>query len=160
MTNMACYIVYMHTNRINKKKYVGVTSCPPHVRFKKGGYGYINNREMWSDIQKYGWDNFEHTIVAVDLSPDAAYKMEAALIYEHKSNNPKYGYNVYPGGYEVPSGANNVMSKEIKCTYDGQVQVYGSIREASRKTGISVGRINRSRKTGAPVDCMVFSDVK
>ena len=153
-----CYTVYVHTNKVNGKVYVGATCCSLTARFKKGGIGYINNKEMWNDIQKYGWDNFKHSIVAVDLPADRAYEMEAELILKMKSNNPKYGYNAYPGGYQTPSGKDNAMSKcVIRWVGDNKVE-YGSIREASRLSGISLHHVRKSIRTGKPApDGSVFT---
>ena len=145
-----CYTVYVHTNTVNGKRYVGVTSCSLRMRFKKGGLGYRNNKSMWEDIQKHGWDNFTHEILATECSADTAYSMEADLICKYRSNNPKYGYNVYPGGYQVPSGKDNAMSKAVNCVKDGQLTKYGSIREASRATGESLYCIRKSIKTEEP----------
>lgn len=148
ITSVPCYTVYKHRNAINGKMYVGVTSCSLVSRFKKGGIGYRNNKLMWEDIEKYGWDNFTHTTLASGLSADEAYEMEADLIRTLKLNNPKYGYNVYPGGYRVPSGKYNAMSKKVLCTKDGISTEYECMREASDKTGESMYHLRKSMKTG------------
>ena len=57
------FSVYMHTNTINGKKYVGITSKEPTRRWKGNGSGYRNNEHFWNAIQKYGWDNFEHDVI-------------------------------------------------------------------------------------------------
>lgn len=105
---------------------------------------------MWADIEKYGWDSFDHEVVKRDLPPDEAYEVEIGLIAKYKSNNPKYGYNVYPGGYKVPSGAGNAMSKSVTCSKGGASVTYGSIRECSREIGESLYQIRKSIKTGSP----------
>ena len=145
-----CYTVYVHINKINGKAYVGATCCSLTARFKKGGLGYRNNKEMWNDIQKYGWDNFRHSVVASGLSADDAYEMEVELISKMKSNNPKYGYNVYPGGYQTPSGKDNVTSKQVVCWVGEDRIEYGSIREASRLSGVSLHHVRKSIQTGNP----------
>ena len=88
----------MHTNRINGKKYIGITSQnPPERRWRNGlnGYkrGYFRNA-----IKKYGWDNFDHTILIDNLdSLDKANYYEQLYIMQHNTKYPN-GYNLTDGG--------------------------------------------------------------
>ena len=53
------FCVYVHTNKINGKRYVGVTSQEPEKRWNEGK-GYTPRQpHMYNAIQKWGWDNFE-----------------------------------------------------------------------------------------------------
>ena len=61
------YCVYMHTNKINGKRYVGQTCKKPEYRWVNGK-GYKGSPHFFSAIQKYGWNNFEHQIIAEKLS--------------------------------------------------------------------------------------------
>ena len=49
------YCVYVHTNKFNGKKYVGITSMNPKDRWKNGN-GYSNNSYFTNAIRKYGWE--------------------------------------------------------------------------------------------------------
>ena len=49
-------------------------------------------------INKYGWENVQHEIVASGLSKEQAERMEIDLIAAEKANNPKFGYNDENGG--------------------------------------------------------------
>lgn len=58
--NAKNYKVYIHTNIINEKKYVGITKQNLKRRWKNG-WGYYDKSGrcyFWRAIQKYGWDNF------------------------------------------------------------------------------------------------------
>ena len=74
------WCVYLHTNKINNKKYVGITSRNPLVRWNNGN-GYTSNKHFFNSIKKYGWKNgFEHEILYVNLSEEQAEKIEKELI--------------------------------------------------------------------------------
>lgn len=92
-----CWTVYVHTNKINGKKYIGITSRKPEVRWEKDGKGYREGKFRYA-IQKYGWDNFDHEIIATGLTNDEANKMEIELIDKFNTRDDNYGYNIVIGG--------------------------------------------------------------
>ena len=94
------YYVYMHVNKINQKKYIGLTSKTPSERWGKNGSGYKYNKQPAFNraIEKYGWDNFEHIILFEGLSEDEACKKEIEYIEKYKTQDPEFGYNIQPGG--------------------------------------------------------------
>ena len=91
------YCVYMHTNKINGKRYVGQTCKKPEYRWVNGK-GYKGSPHFFSAIQKYGWNNFEHQIIAEKLSKQEADNLEKELISKYKTQNEKFGYNLTLGG--------------------------------------------------------------
>ena len=91
------YYVYKHTNRVNGKVYIGITSQKPRDRWDSG-WGYQKNKHFWDAIQKYGWDSFDHEILFSELTPEEAFKKEQELIAEYDSRNYKKGYNCSTGG--------------------------------------------------------------
>lgn len=94
------YKVYVHTNKINNKKYVGITKQDPKCRWKNGfGYYSKNNTSyLWKAIQKYGWDSFTHEIIEEGLLRSEANEKEKYYIKLYDSSNPSYGYNLTLGG--------------------------------------------------------------
>ena len=91
------YTVYQHKNKINGKVYIGITSQKPEQRWRNGE-GYKSSPHFYSAIQKYGWDNFEHNILFVELTKEQACLKEQELIKEFNSMNREYGYNSTSGG--------------------------------------------------------------
>ena len=96
---MNTYVVYKHTNKINKKVYIGITKNrdDPNKRWRNG-MGYSYNQKFFTDILKYGWDNFTHEILEKDLNETQAIARETFYIkkfacVEHGYNNA-YGGNV------------------------------------------------------------------
>ena len=94
------YCVYMHRNKINNKKYIGITKTSLTKRWGNNGSGYRSNKQpLFSRaIEKYGWDNFEHVVLFENLSQNEACDKEVELITKYKTQDPKYGYNIQPGG--------------------------------------------------------------
>lgn len=92
------YTVYIHKNKYNGKVYVGITSKAPAKRWRNGK-GYIANKPFYNAILKYGWDSFEHIIVADGLDAEQAQELEKELIAEYMSDSPLYGYNLTAGGF-------------------------------------------------------------
>lgn len=92
--NKNTYCVYMHKNKINGKIYVGQTIYGDNPNFRwKNGKGYKGNNNFWNDLQKYGWDNFEHCIIQNNLSLKEANELEKLKIAEFNAKDLKYGYN-------------------------------------------------------------------
>ena len=57
---------------------------------------------MLSAIEKYGWDQFEHTILFDNLTEDEAKETERWLIADWNTQDPSYGYNMTSGGDGAP----------------------------------------------------------
>lgn len=115
------WCVYMHTNNVNRKKYIGITSQDPEDRWKNGK-GYKSQTVFWNAIQKYGWNNFEHEIIFENLTIHKAKEKEVEFIALYKTNcnrynHPSYGYNMTDGGdniYEITLETRKKMSEVAK----------------------------------------------
>lgn len=112
-TNDKKWCVYIHTNKINNKAYIGITSKQPEKRWGSNGSGYLTKNDNGTytqpafarAIKKYSdWNNdWKHFIFANDLSEKDAKHIEMLLIAIYKTNcckynNPSYGYNCTDGG--------------------------------------------------------------
>ena len=91
------YCVYSHTNKVNGKIYIGLTSMKPEERWKNG-VGYHAGTHFRNAIDKYGWDNFEHRIIKDGLTEDEASYWEQYYISFYNSTDRRYGYNMSSGG--------------------------------------------------------------
>ena len=84
------YCVYLHRCP-NGKVYIGISkNCQSRWN---SGLGYKDNKEFFSDIQKFRWDNIEHKILLQCLTESEAKNEEAKLILAYDSENPEKGYN-------------------------------------------------------------------
>ena len=92
------YTVYKHTNKINNKVYIGITSRKVEDRWGYNGSNYKTSPHFFSSINKYGWCNFKHEILFDGLTKEEACLKEKELIKEYNSNNRNFGYNQTDGG--------------------------------------------------------------
>lgn len=91
------YTLYMHTNKINNKKYIGITKKKPSNRWANGA-NYKETSKFGKAIQKYGWDNFIHEILNTYEDYSEAQQAEEKYISKYKTRQEKYGYNMAYGG--------------------------------------------------------------
>ena len=119
------WCVYKHTNKINGKIYIGITSQNPYRRWKNGR-GYSHNKHFESAIKQYGWNNFEHEILIDNLSEDMAGKYEIILIRQYNCRDKNYGYNKADGGEIGNKGLSPTLEtkKKISKTLTGRKMVY------------------------------------
>lgn len=100
------YIVYEHINKINNKKYIGITCQTLNGRCGKKGQNY-KNKYFKNSILKYGWDNFEHNILFNNLPADEAKQIEIELIEKYNTTNGEFGYNISQGG-DIGNGLSGI----------------------------------------------------
>lgn len=91
------YCVYVHTNLINGKMYVGLSKNADE-RWRGNGKNYWESPKFWNAIKKYGWENFDHEIIASNLTREEACNMERLLIKKLKTQDDRFGYNINEGG--------------------------------------------------------------
>ena len=102
------WYIYCHTSP-SGKRYIGQTCMHnPKRRWDKGykGCTYFEHA-----IQKYGWDKFEHSILAVCHTKQMADLLEQHLIARFNTTNPNNGYNILKGGR---GRAGHAVSEETK----------------------------------------------
>ena len=90
------FCVYKHASP-SGKVYIGITCRSLNKRWKNGkGYesGYFRNA-----LEKYGWENITHEILASGLSESEASIAEQFYTNLYNSTDEQYGYNLKEGGY-------------------------------------------------------------
>lgn len=152
------YRVYIHTNKINNRRYVGMTSLKPQTRWKKG-QGYDRQPHFYKDIKAYGWDSFEHTVVYETTVKQDAQRVESELIKKYETRDPEKGYNLNCGDkdengnpikknyYELYKQNGIITHGTRKRCYCLELDtVYPCALEAERQLGIASSNIGRCCK--------------
>ena len=129
------YIVYMHTAP-NGKVYVGITKQNTEKRWQNG-YGYASQQLFWRAIQKYGWDNFQHTVLESNLEIEKAFEREEYYIAKYDSLNPERGYNVHKGG----TSGRTLVTPVMQYWRGIPVNFFESISVAAKELGVNSGTI-------------------
>ena len=108
------YCVYVHTSP-SGKMYIGQTGRSPEKRWGKNGRRYLEKKNdkyihpaFARAIEKYGWNNFEHEVIASKLTKEEADNFEKLLIEKLDTQNPEFGYNCKDGG------SNGALSEETR----------------------------------------------
>lgn len=84
------------------------------------GSTYRSSKHIYNAIKKYGWDNFNHFIIAENLTSEEADSLETKLI--SKYNTTEEGYNIAKGGVGCMHNRNHseetkaILSKKKKAT--------------------------------------------
>lgn len=110
---MAEYVVYIHQNKINGKRYIGITNNTTR-RWCKRGARYENCPRFAAAIKKYGWDNFHHVVVVKGLTLEEANVLEQFFIRKYRTNEKEFGYNMTRGGQNAPTMTGKHHSSETR----------------------------------------------
>ena len=107
------YVVYVHQNKINGKRYIGITNNISKRWYGKGKK-YANCPCFNSAIQKYGWDNFYHVVIVSGLTLEEANVLEQFYIQKYRTCEKDFGYNIQRGGHCVPTMLGKHHSEETR----------------------------------------------
>lgn len=142
------YKLYAHVNRINNKKYFGITKNSVTERWDKGN-GYRKGSHIRRAFNKYGWDNFAHFIVIDKLTYTEAIAYEESFIKIFNTTNRLKGYNKDKGGKNFALRPHVRESMEERGLIKPVVhietrKVYLDSTEASFYTGYEASSIRRT----------------
>lgn len=144
------YCVYAHINKSNNKIYVGQTKFgdDPNKRWRDGK-GYQGCACFYQAIQKYGWDGFEHELIASNLTQKEANSFEELLISLLRTRESACGYNIQPGGdnHEWSDVSKLKMAKSLKATVRDKHREQADIELADRFAN-GDNRVRRCIKCG------------
>lgn len=132
------YCVYMHINKLNNKKYIGITRQNPKTRWANG-QGY-RTQPFYKAIEKYTWNGFEHKILYEGLDYKQACDYEIELIKKYNTTNPQFGYNISDGGEDVIKYYNHLVhtNKTVyQYSFSGKfIQSFESVASAVKYLGL------------------------
>lgn len=97
------YFVYLITNQINKKVYVGFTSnwkkrWKEHNLESQRNRNDQRNRHLYHAMRMYGRENFSFCLLCSVDDEKEALRLEQYYIEQYGSKNPDKGYNMTAGG--------------------------------------------------------------
>ena len=111
---MECnYVVYVHQNKLNGKRYIGITNNTSKRWYGKGKK-YELCPHFAAALHKYGWDNFTHEIIEDGLTREEANERERFYIAKYRTTEKEHGYNIQPGGGAYPNMLGKHHSEETK----------------------------------------------
>ena len=143
------YKVYVHVNKLNNKKYFGITKNEIHERWEKHGSGYKRGTHIRNAFLKYGWDSFYHFVVLDNLTYNEALFYEKSYINLYDTTNRLHGYNKDKGGKDFMMRAKVRKELEKKRLIKPVVHmdtgtVYPDSNTASYYTGYKAASIRRT----------------
>ena len=154
------YILYEHRNKINGKRYIGITNNKTKRWYGKGKH-YDGCPYFFAAIRKYGWDNFEHNVLIYDLTREEASRLEKHYIEMFKTCDKAFGYNLAEGGVNAPTMLGKHHSKETKRKMSEAQRGKKQTEEQKRRhseymTGLMVGKRNHKSRA---VKCINTGEV-
>ena len=111
--------IYVITNMINGKKYVGLTNSLSK-RWNKHKNAKGSAPALHAAIKKYGYENFDFCHYADTFGPDAAKIIEISLIRDLGTLAPT-GYNLTSGGEGTLSPSKELRAK-LSISHKGKMQ--------------------------------------
>lgn len=142
--------IYIITNTINGKQYIGVASGGWKHRWdghRYSAYTLKENTRLAKAIRKYGEDAFEIEVIACVEDLDDAYYMEQYYIAKYKTfykSEGNHGYNMTKGGR---GGMGHNERAVIQVDLQGNfVNEFISIKQAVKETGVPSNSVVASAK--------------
>lgn len=138
---MIIYTIYLITNKINNKKYVGQTRLKPSIRFRKhiNGSGCLVSKA----IDKYGKENFKFEVIYQTLNIDQIDFLECHFIREHNSlsHSGGIGYNIEYGGNYCKNVSEETRKKLSILGMGEKNSMFGKFHSEETKRNISASRL-------------------
>lgn len=133
MSNNTIWKVYKLVSPTGRV-YIGCTKLPIEKRWQSGR-NYKSNKELFDDIIKHGWNNFEGYILYECENEIEAREREHLEIQQYPD-----GYNIYRSDYRKYDPNWQPARKPVMCVETGIT--YDSIYDAAKKTGLAKNKIS------------------
>lgn len=131
--------IYVITNTINDKKYIGQTRCGLKARWRAHKYNALTRKEntyLYNSIRKYGIEYF--TMDEIDTADNLEKLNKLESHYIKKFNTMTLGYNLTSGGDAC------IMSMQTRSNISASIKEYyknNPISEEQRKEMSKRGKI-------------------
>ena len=110
MTSKPYGFIYITTNKINGRKYIGQKNYDKHGKWKN----YLGSgRAFLEAVNLYGKDNFEKEVIAIAYNPDELNELENHYINKYDAVNDKLYYNIVEGGGTVTGLKHSEYTKKL-----------------------------------------------
>ena len=141
---MKLYTLYIITNKINGKVYIGQTYKTTEKRAGNNGLSYKSSPLFYNAIQKYGWYNFYTVELCSAINKANSDCLERYYIKTYDSTNPEKGYNIAPGGSSFFLGRKH--SEETKKKMSRPAWNKGKPMSDEQKKKLSIATKGKKRK--------------
>lgn len=145
------HALYIHVRRATGQCYIGITEQRVMDRWTKGN-NYRQQRRFGSVLRKYGWDAFDHHVLAFGDSRAALERAEVRAIRLAGGHRSRYTYNLSPGGDLVAENDRPVIAIHLPTRRSRR---FRSAADAARRLGFrnvdaaaAVARGERTSKEG------------
>ena len=141
------HILYKITNRKNNKVYIGQAknfSARMSAHRRNGRNPDITGQRIHYAIHKHGAENFDYEIIASSKTRPDANETEDVLIAQYKSTDPRFGYNIKPGG--LTSGHAEITKQKIRNATINQIAERGHPALGSKRTPEQLARLSAALK--------------
>jgi group I intron endonuclease len=153
MSSNDIYSIYLITNLVNQKKYVGWTSRDPQTRFHEHMTWRPKDKDpsvIAKSVDKHGADNFTLEVIYQSKDEAHSHDMEPFFITEHNSmvtNMGGWGYNIDFGEFGHRGGKRSQETIEKhRQKISGRPQSEEHKKKKGFKKGNTIGRGNKGKK--------------
>lgn len=111
--------IYMITNLVNSKVYIGQTKQRLQTRFSQHLCPNSSCKALRAAVRKYGRESFEILKLTTAETQEEADELERKWIRWTRANNPKYGYNQTDGGRGNGAAFNDEVKRNMSISRRG-----------------------------------------
>lgn len=108
--------IYVITNLVNNKRYIGQSYCPMNRKYQhfKEGRKTGNEHPLYRSMRKHGIENFTFEVIEECLTDQITDEREIYWISHYDSTHPDRGYNLDRGGRGSTKENRRSISEALK----------------------------------------------